>query len=498
MNITEERKRLARELHNSHEMFHAIINTIPQYVLWKDRESRYRGCNKAFAELAGLSSPAAVAGMMDADALSEKNADQHVREDRQVMESNAPILNLEELVTTQTGKQVWIRKSKMPLFDQDGAVLGILCIFEDITEPRRQKAELVRTNDQLRALIRSSPLAITILDAEGRVELWNPAAVRVFGWTEEEVLGRPLPTVPASKREEHAELRGAIMRGESFTNREVTRIRKDGSPVIVNLSTAPIHNDAGRITGILGIMDDVTQMKQMQQHAQRLESMSALGQLLSGVAHELKNPLFILTGHAQLMHEHLTAGDLVKAEMDLEKIQHASEAMQRVTNRFLHLARPIQSKKERCRVDAILDQTLQFLDNELLKRQIVVIRELEELPLIWSDSKQLQQVFLNIMLNAIQAMAAHGHGTLTVKAIRLDDCIEVSIRDDGPGIKPEYGSQLFQPFFSTKPPEEGTGLGLWTAREILTRLGGAVTFETEIGIGTTFLVRLPLKEPPTS
>lgn len=255
------------------------------------------------------------------------------------------------------------------------------------------------------------------------------------------------------------------------------------------LSTATLQTVESACHGIAALIA----RRQMEQHARRIEKLALLGQLLGGIAHEIKNPLFILTGHLQLFKDKLKQGEYQSLPADLRKIESAAERMAQVTEQFLNLAKPIQGKRQPCSVTAILQQTLDFLEHELSRHHIVVKTAFQEaLPDIRSDPRLLQDVFLNLILNAMQAMAsAHGRGTLTVKAAHADGWIEVRIQDDGPGITPENRLRLFEPFFSTKPPDQGTGLGLWTVRSVMMGLGGAVQCETEVGVGTTFLVRFP-------
>jgi signal transduction histidine kinase len=233
--------------------------------------------------------------------------------------------------------------------------------------------------------------------------------------------------------------------------------------------------------------------KQMEQHARRIEKLALLGQLLGGIAHEMKNPLFILTGHLQLLRDKLKHGEYESLPADLEQIESSAERMVHVTAQFLNLAKPVQPQRQPCSVAAILRQTLEFLDYELSNNHITVKTDFQApMPDIPSDPRQLQEVFLNLVLNAVQAMAsAHGRGILTVKTSRADGWIQVRIHDDGPGISAENKIRLFEPFFSTKSPDQGTGLGLWTVRSIMMGLGGAVQCETEVGVGTTFVVQLP-------
>lgn len=376
---------------------------------------------------------------------------------------------------------------------------------------RREAEEAIRrANERLNALIRSSPMAIGVLDVEGRVELWNPAAERLFGWTEAEILGRPLPTVPPDKRDEHEALRRQVLTGQSIVNQELRRQCKNGTAVLVSLSVAPLHDRHGVMTGMLGIMADITERKLLEVRAQRLDRLATLGQMLSGIAHELKNPLFVITGRLYLLKEKLRGQPVPEIESDVAPIAEAAERMTKVVERFLQMARPTPQAMTVVSMEQVVRQTLDFLAHELLKHQITVVRDFApDLPRIRTDPNQIQGVFLNLILNAMQAMAeAHGRGTLTVNARLVTDgetrgrgdgerWIEVRIQDDGPGISPEHREKLFEPFFTTKEPGKGTGLGLWIVRSTVVALQGTVACEAEVGQGATFIVRLPATEKAT-
>lgn len=278
---------------------------------------------------------------------------------------------------------------------------------------------------------------------------------------------------------------------------EIYHRKKDGDFYWELASLSPIANAEGVVTHCVKMAQDITERRAMETQARRLEHMAAMGQLLGGIAHELKNPLFILMGRLQLLSEKLAQREFDTLEADLQKIKDAACRMTGITERFLSFLKPYQPRDEQCSVSGVLEQTLEFLANELMTHHIRVVRACAPtLPETWSDPRQLHEVFLNLMLNAMQAMVeAHGQGMLTVATALVDGWIEIRIQDDGPGIPPAHKAKLFDPFFSTKPPEQGTGLGLWTVRTILMQLRGTVACETEVGQGTTFIVRLPVRGP---
>ncbi|MEW6545027.1 MAG: PAS domain S-box protein [Nitrospirota bacterium] len=352
--------------------------------------------------------------------------------------------------------------------------------------------------------------AVILTDAQGLITYLNLAAVRMFGYSPQELIGQPASLLypEAARTEPYAAILTAAQ--DTGWSGEVTGLRKDESRFPRWLSVSPIRDCEGRTTGLVSVSRDLTSAKLMEAQAWRLERLATLGQLLGGIAHELKNPLFVLTGRLQLLEEKMTLHDEDGAREDLKKIEAAAHRMTAVAERFLSLAKPIPPHQEWCSVEIILGEVLEFLANEFMKNQIRVERVwAEDLPRILSDPSQLHEVFLNLMLNAVHAMVgAHGRGTLTVTTARVTDTegaasgeerhgegdrwIEVRIADDGPGVLPEHRAKLFEPFFSTKPPGKGTGLGLWAVRSIMLTLKGTVSYDTEVGRGTTFVVRLPV------
>ncbi|MDE3226189.1 MAG: hypothetical protein KGN30_12355, partial [Nitrospirota bacterium] len=243
--------------------------------------------------------------------------------------------------------------------------------------------------------------------------------------------------------------------------------------------------------------------------ARQLERLTALGQLLGGIAHELKNPLFILSGSLQIAREKLRKKEYDGLPVSCEKMQETVKRLTAIAEQFLHLASPVSAHQARCAVPALLQETLDLMRDELTKNRInVKVFYAPDLSETWLDSGQLHEVFMSLIMNAIQAMAeAHGQGILTVSAKRsavgdqssapVEQWIEVRIQDDGPGIPPELRTKIFEPFFTTKPPGKGTGLGLWVVRSNLMILRGTVRVESEEGHGATFIVRLPVVTEPS-
>jgi PAS domain S-box-containing protein len=370
------------------------------------------------------------------------------------------------------------------------------------------KANAEESEAQVRTLFAACIDAVIEIDERGTILLASEAAYRMFGWPAGALIGQSVTVLmpPAERDRHHAGLRRYLEAGESKLIGkvvEVTGHRRDGTTFPCELSLAAMTLPDGT-RRFVGVQRDITERKAMEQQARRLERLAALGQLLGGIAHELRNPLFVLTGRLQLLREKLVHHEYGALEPDLAKLEAAGQRMTAIAQRFLAFARPYEPKLVRCSVHVVLQETLAFLANELIKNRIQVVTTFAPtLPSVRADPQQLQEVFLNLILNAMQAMVtAHGQGTLTVSAaLAPSDAeggwIEIRIQDDGPGIPPEHRTKLFEPFFTTKPSDQGTGLGLWTVRTTLMTLKGTVTYETEVGHGTTFIVRLPVGEEPT-
>ncbi len=375
-------------------------------------------------------------------------------------------------------------------------------VHRDITERKRAEETLANAKKEWEATFDAISGPIFLHDRAFRIVRANQAYAEAAGTSPSEFLGKPYYEVfPKTDGPHKMCLKAMELQEEEIAAPTIGKFFK--------VRTYGIRDVAGKYVYSIHVMEDITECKVMERQARRVEQLAAMGQLLGGIAHEMKNPLFVLTGRLQLLKEKLAHQEYDAVGSDLQKIEEAARRMTKVAQRFLFLAKPTQPTMQWCAVEEVLQGVLDFLANELMKTRIQVARAMApDLPKIWSDPQRLHQVFLNLILNAVQAMvSAHGRGTLTVTVKRTPpptpppsegegkgggDWIEVRIQDDGPGIPPEHQDKLFEPFFTTKPAGTGTGLGLWTVRVILVELNGKVTFETEVGRGTTFIVGLPV------
>jgi PAS domain S-box-containing protein len=378
-----------------------------------------------------------------------------------------------------------------------------------ISERRLAEETLWETTDTLSAIIQASPMGIAILDVEGNVTLWNPAAERIFGWKKEEVLGRPLPAVPPDKREEHRALRERVLRDEAFTGMEVIHRKQDGSPIHISLSTAPLRDAAGRVCGIMSLMADITERKRTEEELRKAEEqlrqvqkMDSIGQLAGGIAHDFNNLLTVITGYSDLLLQGLKADDPHRAS--IEQIRSAGERATALTRQLLAFSRRQVLEPKVLDLNAVVANVEKML-RRLIGEDISYVSVLSPgLGRVKADPGQIEQVILNLIVNARDAMPQGGKLTVETANVELDDTyvrkhvgakpgphVLLAVSDTGHGMDAETQKRVFEPFFTTKEKGKGTGLGLSTVYGIVKQSGGSVWVYSEIGKGTTFKVYLP-------
>ncbi len=384
----------------------------------------------------------------------------------------------------------------------------LLCI-EEGSVVQRAEAKSRHLEAELRSLLDALAVGVILLDPSGRIRFSNAKFGQLFGFSEREL--RKLETVDSLQ-----ELLGERFRDtnsfpapwNSFANgrgepsHDELELRRPTRRVIERYSR-PVLDADGSAIGWCETYSDVTGERQMQSKMLQTEKMAAVGQLVSGIAHELNNPLTAIMGYAQLLLGHgLAAAQLSEAK----KVYQEAERARRIVKNLLYFAR--ESKPERTRVDIneIVERTLALRSYELRVENIAVASELAgNMPQTLADPYQLQQVVLNLVINAEQALLeGRGGGQIQIRtsvtahrAGQPAQRILIEISDDGPGIRPEIASRVFDPFFTTKPAGVGTGLGLSIVYGIVHQHGGEVTFENQLAGGVKFLVELPVVAAPS-
>ncbi len=361
------------------------------------------------------------------------------------------------------------------------------------------ETSLREANETLRAVIRASPLAIIALDLNARVRLWNVAAERLFGFRSDEVVGRPLPTVG---RDELRTVIEEITRGRAYSDMTVTRRRSDGTLIEVSLSRAPVLDGESRIVGSVAMLADRTETRRLQEQVIEAQKMEAVGRLAGGIAHDFNNILSGIKGFAAVMAQDLPpSGRLYEEAM---QILGAAERAETLTRHLLAFSRRQVMEPTVIALGTFVSGLL-----PLLRRLIGEDIELETTASgpdhVMADATQLEQIILNLAVNARDAMPRGGRLQIDVSSFEMDEgaaeqsvdlvpgpYVVMEVSDTGVGMDRATMARVFEPFFTTKPRGKGTGLGLATAYGIVKQSGGHITVASELGKGTRFRVSLPL------
>jgi PAS domain S-box-containing protein len=379
---------------------------------------------------------------------------------------------------------------------------------EAVNRHDRQRAEReLRTSlETIGALFAASPLPMFLLDAQGLVQRWNPAAERVFGWTAEEVVGGPLPFV---QPEEIAEYRGRInllLAGESVAGERLLRVRKDGSIIRTLASAAPVRNAAGEVVAVMGIVDDITAQHDMEEQFRQAQKMEAVGRLAGGIAHDFNNVLTAIEGFAGLLLSDMDADD--KRRQDVVEIVTAAERAASFTRQLLTFSRKQVLQPTWIEINPLLTDLKKLLERMIGENIIFEMELSNDALFVHADRGQLEQVVLNLVLNARDAISGSGSIRLCASCCSMN-VVEAEkeavapgmycgfdVVDSGSGIPSDVLPHIFDPFFTTKEAGKGTGLGLSTVYGVVRQNGGFIKVQSRPGVGTRFSALFPRGLPP--
>ncbi len=377
-----------------------------------------------------------------------------------------------------------------------GKVVGLLCVARDVTDDRERAAALERAEARFTRLVEAAEDAICTVDEEGSFTSVNRALEYVMGRNRRALIGTHFTElVEADQRGELWLMFVASLEGRR-QRREMRFKRADGVVRVATVITAPIYLH-GRVSAVLGIIRDVTEERMLLEQLVRREKLAALGELVGGVAHEVNSPLTGILAFGQILQLDAAADEESRRAADT--IVSEAKRAARIVGKLLTFARQNPPEKMRTELNQVLQDTIELRRYPLKMQQIALVVEFaESLPATWADPFQLQQVFINLLSNAEQALAARpGERRITVRTGLREGCLVATIADSGPGIAPEHLPHIFNPFYTTKPRGVGTGLGLSISFGIVREHGGTLQVESEAGKGAAFEVSLPVVTPPS-
>ncbi|MCU0554048.1 MAG: ATP-binding protein [Syntrophales bacterium] len=360
-----------------------------------------------------------------------------------------------------------------------------------IIENTRLYEQLVNERNFAENVVQSSPNCILVVNCNGTIRTVNPMTQSIFGLAPEKVIGRMAADVfddPLGKI-----IRDALA-GQMSDSHEIVIKRKGGARTVLDVSTSQLKSQDGTVLGAVLIATDLTEVKKTDEWMRRVDRLSSLGQLSAGVAHEIRNPLASINFNIQLLSKRVPLDE--KSRRIVENSLAGVDRIKGLVKGMLDFSRPAPPQLKKESIHRALEDAVALMDSQFAKHGIRVVMNLaDEVPDIVFDNRQIQQVFVNMLLNAMQAMPEGGTVTIETRVggetKELSRYLSVYISDTGIGIPRENFSKIFDPFFTTKP--EGTGLGLSIAHKILEQHGALMEIRSRIGQGTMFIVRFPIQ-----
>ncbi|HPQ17027.1 MAG TPA: PAS domain S-box protein [Bryobacteraceae bacterium] len=480
----------------------SIIEAVGSPIVVLDREGRIISFNSACE---------AVTGYSEAE-LRGRTLWEHLIPPEEVEEVRAVFRDLRAGRFPNRHENYWVAKdgsrrllswSNTALVDDSGTVEYVIGTGVDITEQRRWEEELRQANETLSAVINTGPLAIIAMDLEARVIKWNLTAEQIFGWREEEVLGKVLPVVPADDLGFFHGCLERVHRGETLAAADRRGEKKDGTPVDIAIWHGPRRNGAGEVVGTVCVIADVTERKRLEEQFLHAQKMEAVGRLAGGVAHDFNNLLTVITGYSQMVADSMNAADPLRGYV--EEVLRASESAAALTSQLLAFSRRQVVQPQVLDLNTLVAGMEKML-HRLIGEDIELVTLLSpDVPKVKADLGQLQQVIMNLVVNARDAMPEGGRLTIQTSAadapqpdtppnLASGRYAVLSVADTGKGMDEETRRRIFEPFFTTKPRHKGTGLGLSTAYGIVKQSGGELWATTVLGKGSQFQVYLPAVE----
>jgi len=358
--------------------------------------------------------------------------------------------------------------------------------MRDITDREQAAANAAL----LASIVRSSDDAIIGTDGDARILTWNPAAQEIFGYALHEIQGQLLTAlVPEGGQDQLRELIAQVHQGRSVGHLETVGLRAGANHFDVSLGLSPRRDGSGAIVGASMIARDISERSSLERRLRQTEELAALATLITGIAHDIGTPMNVILGYTDMLARSL------REDKDRDRVRIIKEQVERVTRliqTLMNFARPQREAPRWLRIEDVAQRALGLIAETARKRGIAIERTFGETATVLAQGERLERAFLDLFVNACDAMPQGG--ALRVASRALPDGVEIRIEDTGTGIAPEDLERIFEPFYTTKPRGKGTGLGLLVTRGIVLEHGGAIDVRSELGKGTAFVIQLP-REP---
>jgi PAS domain S-box-containing protein len=494
----EEAARLQEQIARAKMDWEMTFDSIPDPVMLVSEECVIQRANRALAQLVGA----------EFSQILGKRCHEVVHR------SEEPHQGCPHQCLLKTGKEAraeveepWLGKvfdyTASPLRDSSGALMGSVIVLRDVTERKRVEEALRGSEEHFRSFAENLPVGVYRTTPDGRVLMANPALLRMLGYDSlQELASRNLERETVESGYPRSAFREQIEREGEARDFEAAWKRRDGSVLLVRESARAIRTDDGTVLYYDGILEDVTERRRLEEQLRQAQKMEAVGRLAAGVAHDFNNLLTIVIGYSDLVLQKLSAGDRMRPTM--EEIKRAGERAAWLTRQLLAFSRKQVLQPQILDLNSLLRNADQML-RRVIGEDIELITHLPPgLGRVKADRGQIEQVIMNLAVNARDAMPQGGRLMLEAANVELDSgyarshegvlpgpYVMIAMSDTGTGMDAETRAHIFEPFFTTKEHGKGTGLGLSTVYGIVKQSGGNIWVYSEPGKGTTFKIYLP-------
>lgn len=506
-----ERKQADEALRALVEFRQTLIESIPNPVFYKDVHGKYMGCNEAFASLLGLSKEEVV-GKSVYEVVSKEVANVWNKSDQELFD-RACVQIYDFTMQRPDGIARSFVNHKAPFFDSEGKLAGLIGVMVDVTDRLSAERALRASEERYRAIFNNAAVGILITDRHGAFVKMNSAALKILGYTPQDFELIPFSDITHPDDVEISKKNfNALVRGEIDSYRiEKRYIRKDGEIAWVDISVSGVLDENGDCLATFGMAVDITERKQTEQEKEILreqllqaQKMEAIGTLTGGIAHDFNNMLTIILGYADLVLSDMDEQDSRSA--DLQRIIQTAKNGAELVQRLLTFSRKTDQESVPLNINSQIESTRKLLERTIPKMIGIELKLQDNLSDIKADATQIDQILMNLAINARDAMSDGGKLIIETRNVTLDEqyCsshvgvrpgsyVMLSISDTGHGMDETTRARIFDPFFTTKVRDstKGTGLGLAVVHGIIDQYGGHIVCESEPGKGSTFKIYFP-------
>jgi PAS domain S-box-containing protein len=480
--VTEQREKEMR--------FTALFETLQEGVYFSTPDGRLLDANPALVSMLGYAEKR--------DLLSVEPAALNFEAGQPVLgraaDDRGGIRTREITLRRKDGSSAMFLDSSRAVWDASGNIIRYQGTLVDITEKRKMERQLLQQEEFRRRLLESFPDLILVIDMEERYTFVSSRARELLGFSPEDMLGKKISELADQSPELAAIYRSIVSGQQVIASAEYSSRHRDGSWRTMRASGSQLVDAEGKISGVIFSIRDITVERKLEQQVVQSERLAAMGAMIGGVAHELNNPLTSILGLSELLQDTETSDTSRKQLVMLQQqARRAADIVQNLT----YFSRPPAPGKSAINLTEVVERTLNLHAYSLRKSNITVdFLKQPGVPLALGDPHQLMQVFLNLIVNAEQAIReVHDKGTLRIRMGRTGNSAWVSFHDDGPGIPKENLPSIFDPFYTTKRPGRGTGLGLSICKSVMKEHNGSVEAANSPDGGAVFTVTLPVAGP---